>query len=442
MAKIQSAAKVMLWGHEVGYVAWDDKRGMGVFQYSDDFVKSDLDIAPIHMPLSRGSKTRYTFPGLNEKTFRRLPGLLSDSLPDKFGNRLINTWLAQQGKPASSFNPVNRLCYMGARAMGALEFEPPVRDHLEESVPVDVQKLLDIANQVTSERKNLSVNLGDNDALTDILRVGTSAGGARAKAVIAINKDTGHIVSGQCTVPDGYTHALLKFDGANDLELGKTQEFGRIEYAYYLMALDAGIKMMESDLLEEGGRAHFITERFDRSGNSKLHMQTLCGLAHYDFNAAGQYSYEQAFSTMRALRLPMIAQAQLFRRMVFNVLARNQDDHCKNISFLMDPRGEWRLSPAYDMTYAHNPAGEWTNQHQMSLNGKRDEFTLEDLVAVGENIGLRETYEHIEEVAMAVRQWQDFAVEAGVSQATADKIEGQFRTEAMPSKRTGATPGL
>lgn len=442
MANKPSAAKVMLWGQEVGYVAWDDKRRMGVFQYADDFVKSGLDIAPIHMPLSRGSKIRYTFPDLNEETYRRLPGLLSDALPDKFGNRLINTWLAQQGKPASSFNPVNRLCYMGSRAMGALEFEPPVRDHLEDTVPVDVQKLLLIANQVTSDRENLSVNIEDDDAITDILRVGTSAGGARAKAVIAINKDTGHIISGQSQVPDGYTHALLKFDGANDLELGKTEEYGRIEYAYYLMAGYAGIDMMPSSLLEEGGRAHFITERFDRDGSDKVHMQTLCGMAHFDYKAAGHYSYEQAFATMRALRLPMYQQAELYRRMVFNVLARNQDDHTKNISFLMDQSGEWQLSPAYDMTYAHNPAGEWTYMHQMSLNGKRDEFTLEDLVEVGNKMGVPYVIDHINGVRDALLKWGDFAHEAGVSQATADQIEKNFRTEAMPQKSAGAAPGL
>lgn len=436
-----SAAKVILWDQEVGYVAWDDKRNMGVFQYTDAFVKSGYDISPIHMPIERGSKVRYFFPGMNPETFRMLPGLLSDALPDKFGNRLINAWLAQQGRPASNFNPVNRLCYMGSRAMGALEFLPPVRDHLEDPVPVDVQHLLEIANQVTAERENLSVNLEDPEAITDILRVGTSAGGARAKAVIAINDETGHIVSGQCPVPEGYTHALLKFDGANDLELGKTQEFGRIEYAYHLMALQAGIEMMPSQLLEEGGRAHFMTERFDRIGNDKVHMQTLCGLAHYDFNAAGQYSYEQAFATMRALRLPMDQQAQLFKRMVFNVLTRNQDDHTKNITFLMDRDGNWSLSPAYDMTYAHNPAGQWTNQHQMSLNGKRDDFTLADLEAVGENIGLRHPYGHIEGVAQAVEDWQEFADAAGVSQETADRIESQFRLDAAPVNYNGPTLG-
>lgn len=442
MAKKQSAAMVKLWDREVGYVAWDDKREMGVFQYTDDFVKSGLDISPIHMPLSRGSKVRYTFPALNKATFLRLPGLLSDALPDKFGNRLINAWLAKQGKPEDSFNAVNRLCYMGARAMGALEFEPPVRDHLEELVSVDVQKLLEIANKVTSQRESLSVNLADDNALTDILRVGTSAGGARAKAVIAVNSDTGHIISGQCQIPEGYVHSLLKFDGANDLELGITQEFGRIEYAYHLMAHEAGIEMMPSRLLKEGGRAHFLTMRFDRSGNNKIHMQTLCGLAHYDYNAPGAYSYEQAFGTMRALRLPMIDQIQLYRRMVLNVIARNQDDHTKNITFLMDRSGEWRLSPAYDITYAHNPAGAWTNSHQMSLNGKRDEFTLDDLLEVGENMGLRDPMDNIAVVCAAVRQWQDFAALAGVSQATADQIEESFRTEAMPRKSTGATPGL
>lgn len=427
----QSAAQVLLWNQVIGYVAWDERRDMGVFQYEDTFVRSGLDISPITMPISRGSKVKYFFPQLNPKTYYKLPGLLSDALPDKFGHRLIDVWLAQTGRPASAFNPVDRLCYTGARAMGALEFLPPVRDSLEDAVPVDLEKLLNIANEITSERKDFSAKLEDPNAITDVLRVGTSAGGARAKAVIAINDETGHILSGQCGVPDGYTHTLLKFDGADDLELGKTKEFGRIEYAYYLMAQQAGIAMMSSRLLEEGGRAHFMTERFDRIGNDKVHMQTLCGLAHYDFNAAGYYSYEQAFAAMRTLRLPMDEQAQLFRRMVFNVLARNQDDHTKNISFLMDRDGNWTLSPAYDMTYAHNPAGQWTNMHQMSLNGKRDGFTLQDLVEVGDNIGLRDPRGHIEAVGSAIRQWSAFAGKAGLRQETVDEIRRNFRQELM-----------
>lgn len=427
----QSAAQVLLWNQVIGYVAWDEKRDMGVFQYEDEFVRSGLDISPITMPISRGSKVKYFFPQLNPKTYYKLPGLLSDALPDKFGHRLIDVWLAQTGRPASAFNPVDRLCYTGARAMGALEFLPPVRDSLEDAVPVDLEQLLNIANEITSERKDFSAKLEDPNAITDVLRVGTSAGGARAKAVIAINYETGHILSGQCGVPDGYTHTLLKFDGADDLELGKTKEFGRIEYAYYLMAQQAGIAMMPSRLLEEGGRAHFMTERFDRIGNEKVHMQTLCGLAHYDFNAAGYYSYEQAFATMRTLRLPMDEQAQLFRRMVFNVLARNQDDHTKNITFLMNADGQWSLSPAYDMTYAHNPAGQWTNMHQMSLNGKRDGFTLQDLVEVGDNIGLRDPRGHIEAVGSAIRQWLTFAGKAGLRQETVEEIRRNFRQELM-----------
>lgn len=427
----QSAAQVLLWNQVIGYVAWDEKRDMGVFQYEDGFVRSGLDISPITMPISRGSKVKYFFPQLNPKTYYKLPGLLSDALPDKFGHRLIDVWLAQSGRPASAFNPVDRLCYTGARAMGALEFLPPVRDSLEDAVPVDLEQLLNIANEITSERKDFSAKLEDPNAITDVLRVGTSAGGARAKAVIAINDETGHILSGQCGVPDGYTHTLLKFDGADDLELGKTKEFGRIEYAYYLMAQQAGIAMMPSRLLEEGGRAHFMTERFDRIGNDKVHMQTLCGLAHYDFNAAGYYSYEQAFATMRTLRLPMDEQAQLFRRMVFNVLARNQDDHTKNITFLMSAEGLWSLSPAYDMTYAHNPAGQWTNMHQMSLNGKRDGFILQDLVEVGDNIGLRDPRGHIEAVGSAIRQWPAFAGKAGLRQETVDEIRRNFRQELM-----------
>ena len=417
--KVETAI-VRLWGETAGAVAWLEDRGVGVFEYDPAFLKKGFDISPLHMGLAaaRQGNGIFSFPGLNRETFLGLPGLLADALPDKFGNRIIDAWLTRNGRDAAGFSPVERLCYTGRRAMGALEFVPPVHRDLERPVPVEVAELVDLARQVMSQRQALDVEIGMNekenaDAVMDILRVGTSAGGARPKAVIAIN-DRGSVVSGQADVPAGYDYWILKFDGVTDLELGEPKEFGRIEYAYYLMAQHAGIEMAACRLLEENGRAHFLTRRFDRCNGGKIHMQSLCGVAHYDFNAAGAYSYEQAFAVMRKLRLSRADAIEQYRRMVFNVIARNQDDHTKNIAFLMDRDGRWRLSPAFDVIYSHNPAGKWTNQHQMSINGKRDHFTAADLLAVGESISIPKPFEIIRQVGDSVRQWPEFARKAGV----------------------------
>ncbi|MDH5378223.1 MAG: type II toxin-antitoxin system HipA family toxin, partial [Gammaproteobacteria bacterium] len=375
-------AEVRLWGETVGALAWLDTRGYAVFEYTPEFLTKGWDISPLHMSVEdalRGDAT-FSFPALNREAFMGLPGLLADALPDKYGNNIIDAWLARQGRNAQDFSPVERLCYMGKRSMGALEFEPSAVKKFESPVAVEIAELVTLAQSIMRERAQLNVALGEDeqsnaDALQDILRVGTSAGGARPKAVIAMNA-TGDVRSGQCELPDDFDYWIIKFDGVSDLELGEPKGYGRIEYAYYLMAKAAGIKMAECRLLEENGRAHFLTRRFDRVAGKKLHMQSLCGLAHYDFNQAGAYSYEQAFTAMRILRLSKSEAAEQFRRMVFNILARNQDDHTKNISFLMDESGAWRLSPAYDVTYAHNPGGQWTLLHQMTVNGKRDEFTL------------------------------------------------------------------
>ena len=436
-------ALVELWGETVGAVSWLPDRALAIFEYDRDFLKRGLDLAPIHMPLAdaiRGDGL-YSFAGLNRETYRGLPGLLADSLPDKFGNSIIDAWLARNGRDGASFSPVERLCYTGSRGMGALEFSPAINNrHTEQSVPVEVSELVSLAQQVTAERSQLQVELNFDapseqqgaDAMLDILRVGTSAGGARPKAIIAMNNE-GQVRSGQVAAPDGYDYWLLKFDGVDDLELGKPKGYGRIEYAYYQMALAAGIQMVECRLLEEGGRAHFLTKRFDRQRNSngllqKVHMQSLCGVAHFDFNIPGAYGYEQAFAVMRQLRLSRAEAEQQFRRMVFNVLARNQDDHTKNIAFLMGSDGQWRLSPAYDVTYAHNPAGIWTSQHQMSVNGKRDHFSLADLMAVGESISLPRPKRVIDEVADAVARWQEFAKAAKVKPAVAKQIQDSHRT--------------
>lgn len=438
MIRRATLAWVRLWSHVVGAVAWDAERVVATFEFDRDFLGAELDVAPIHMPITDALNGDgiYSFPALNRETFMGLPGLLADALPDMFGNRIIDAWLARNGIAAADFNPVERLCYTGRRATGALEFAPTLATGIEESTPVEVAELVALAQAVTSDRAALNVELVRDDragreAMLDILRVGTSAGGNRPKAVIAMN-DEGHVRSGQLDAPAGYDYWILKFDGVDDLELGNPRGYGRIEYAYSLMARDAGIAMADCRLYEENGRAHFMTRRFDRVGDGKLHMQTLCGIAHYDFNMAGEYSYEQAFTVMRRLRLPKSAAVEQFRRMVFNVIARNQDDHTKNIAFLMGPDGQWSLSPAYDLTYAHNPAGRWTNRHQMSINGKRDEFRVEDLVEVGTSLGIGKPAETIEEIVDVVAAWPTFAARAGVPDDRTAEIGTSHRLDLRP----------
>ncbi len=434
MVKKVDTAVVRLWGDEVGAVSWLADQGYGVFEYDRSFLNKGLDIAPLHMGLedARSGDGIFSFPALNKETYLGLPGLLADALPDKFGNSIIDAWLARQGRDAVDFSPVERLCYTGKRGMGALEFSPAVIAGYDKSVPVEVAELVELAQEVMTERQGLNVELGSSarenaDAVMDILRVGTSAGGARPKAVIAMD-DKGNVMSGQATAPEGFDYWILKFDGVTDLELGEPKGYGRIEYAYYLMATAAGIDMTECRLLEENGRAHFMTKRFDRIDGKKIHMQSLCGIAHYDFNMAGVYSYEQAFAVMRKLRLSKAEALQQYRRMMFNVIARNQDDHTKNITFLMGPDGKWKLSPAFDVIYSHNPKGKWTNQHQMSLNGKRDHFILQDLIEVGESISISKPEAVINEVITAVEKWPEYAQTAGIKSDVMNEIAKYQRT--------------
>lgn len=434
MVKKVDTAIVNLWGNSVGAVSWLDDRGYGIYEYDPDFLKTGLEVSPVHMSLdaARNGDGKFTFPALNKDTFLGLPGMLADALPDKFGNAIIDTWLARQGRDSASFSPVERLCYIGKRGMGALEFSPATIDKYDASVAVEISELVTLAQHIIQERKTLDVRLGDSeqdntDAIMDILRVGTSAGGARPKAVIAINAQ-GKVISGQTAAPPGYDYWIVKFDGVTDLELGEPKGFGRLEYAYHLMAKAAGINMSECRLLEENGRAHFMTKRFDRVDGHKLHLQSLCGIAHFDFNLSGAYSYEQAFTIMRRLRLSKADAAEQFRRMAFNIMARDLDDHTKNISFLMQPDGKWTLSPAYDVTYSHNPKGKWTNQHQMSVNGKRDNFTRQDLIQVGESISLPRPDNIIDEVASAVEQWPAFAKTAGLRPEITREIKANHRS--------------
>lgn len=425
-------ASIVLWGRRIGAVSWDEARALGIFQYDPAFVGAGIEVAPLKMPVREAP---YEFPALPKETFKGLPGMLADALPDKFGNRLIDAWLAETGRSAGRFSPVDRLCYIGNRGIGALEFEPTVRKATR-SKKLEVAQLVDLANRVLSERENLAGRLGgedDAEALEDILSVGTSAGGARAKAVLAWNRDTGEFRSGQVKVDEGYEHWLLKFDGVSnnrDKELADPQGFGKIEYAYYLMATAAGIDMSECRLHHEGGRSHFMTRRFDRDERGrKVHMQSLGAMQHFDFNDPASYSYEQAIMTIRDLGLGMDVVEQQYKRAVFNVVARNQDDHVKNISFLMERSGAWRLSPAYDVAYSYNPSGSWTRDHQMSLAGKRNDFAHDDLMRFASNVGLKsnKANQAIENIVGAVVRWQEFAEQAGVEHSDVSRIEKTFR---------------
>ena len=428
-----TVAEVRLWDRTIAAVSWDDARGLAGFEYHPDFIGSGREVAPLTMPLS---DEIYSFPELDRDTFFGLPGLLADSLPDRFGNALIDAWLAGQGRSPSDFNPVERLCYIGARGMGALEFVPAKGPASGQAESIDVAALVELASEILTERRLLTASLARPErakALQDILRVGTSAGGARAKAIIAWNPATQDVRSGQIKAPEGYSYWLLKFDGVagnKDKELEDPEGYGLIEYAYSKMARNAGIEMTECRLLRENGRSHFMTKRFDRTAEGgKIHMQSLCALAHYDFNQAGAYSYEQALRMIERLGLSKDAVEQQFRRMAFNIVARNQDDHVKNIAFLMDRSGRWSLSPAFDVTYSYNPSGRWTASHQMSLNGKRDAFELEDFVACASNAAMKRgrAADILREVQQAVSRWEEFAENAGVPGDTARKIAAAHR---------------
>jgi serine/threonine-protein kinase HipA len=419
-------AEVNIWGMRAGAVAWNDATNQGFYEFEPDFLKQGLDIAPLKMPLSeaRSGKRIFSFPTLNTETFQGLPGLVADSLPDKFGNKLIEEWLARQGRSSSSMNPIEKLCYIGSRGMGALEFLPAISGYEKVSEPLQVNELVRLASDILHQRNSLETNLTEtNTGIEDIIRVGTSAGGARAKAIIAYNPETKDVRSGQAIHSDGYDYWIIKFDGVSNDLLGDPLGYGRIEYAYYLMAKDCGINMMESRLLEEGGRAHFLTKRFDRVGTQKMHMQTLCGIAHFDYNMPNVYSYEQAFQVMRQLRLPYPDAEELFRRMVFNVLCFNCDDHTKNISFLMDKTGEWRLSPAYDMTYAYNPDNRWLKQHQMAVNGKRENVYRGDLLKVASDMNIKKPLEIISAVQNAASNWAEHAEKADMPINQIEKID-------------------
>ncbi len=421
-----TTAFIHIWGERIGAIAWNETTGLGSFEFDKNFLQAELNVSPLKMPISLASGRIFSFPeNRNNNTFKGLPGLLADVLPDKYGNSIINAWLQKNNRPANSLNPVEMLCFIGNRGMGALEFEPNNPKTENKNTDIEIGSLVSIAEQILKNRIQFNANLSKEDekGLHDMLKIGSSAGGARAKAVIAYNPKNGKVKSGQANVPKGFEHWLIKFDGISDQQFGASIGYGRVEMAYYLMAKNAGVEMSESKLYEENGRAHFMTKRFDRVGNEKIHLQSFCALQHFDFNEVNLFSYEQLFETMRLLGLPYIAASQIFRRMVFNVMARNCDDHTKNFAFLMDKNGNWNLSPAFDICHAYRPNSAWVSQHALSIGGKRKDFVMQDFISLANAMNIKKPLEIIEQVKQAVSRWGHFAKLVEVDKVLTKAIE-------------------
>ena len=414
-------AKVGMFGLPVGTFRWDGQYDLVRFEYDSRFIGRGLEPSPLMMPVREGRV--YSFAGLDRETFKGLPGMLADSLPDTYGRALFDRWLALIGRTTS--NPVETLCFLGKRCMGALEFEPAMDIPYDPHAQFEIDSLVSVARDALADKSSFGVNLNNDRkaAIAEILRLGTSAGGQRAKAIIAYNKKTGEVQSGQVEALAGFDYYLIKLDGVTATAgFRETGNYGRLEYSFYKLAKACGIDMSECSLIEENGRAHLLTKRFDRESGKKVHMQTLCGIAHYDYRIHRAYSYEQAFGVMRALRLPYSSATEMFRRMVFNVMVRNQDDHTKNISFLMGEDGRWRLSPAYDMGYAYNPNGGWTATHQMSINGKFDGIGRADLLTFARQNNIRDAAVIIDEICGAASCWPQMAKECDVPQTMVESI--------------------
>lgn len=425
-----NVAEVKIWGKLAGAVAWDENPGYATFEYDPEFRQLGWDLAPLKMPVA-GARSQFAFPELKKDknseldTFRGLPGLLADALPDKYGNQLINLWLAQQGRPQESMNPIEMLCFIGTRGMGAMEFEPAVLKEYKRPFSIEIDSLVDTASKLLKRREAFATNLNKDEeqAVLEILKIGTSAGGARPKAVIAWDEKTGEVRSGQTKALKGFEQWLIKLDGVSDVQLGASRGYGRVEMAYYNMAKACGIEMMPSRLLEENGRAHFMTRRFDREeGDVKHHVQTFCALKHFDYNLVNSFSYEQLFQCMRELKLTYADAEQMFRRMVFNVVARNCDDHTKNFSFLLRQGGKWELAPAYDVCHAYRPGSEWVSQQSLSINGKRKDITRADLLILGDSIRLKKASDIIDEINETVHQWKKYADEIRVAPKLRNEI--------------------
>ncbi len=429
------AAEVKIWGELAGAVRWDESQQLGYFQYHPNFLKKGWDLSPLKMPIEAGSRI-YSFPELRkgrdeiEDTFKGLPGLLSDILPDKYGNKLINVWLVQQGRPENSMNPVEKLCFIGSRGMGALEFEPSQMKSGKNSFSIELDSLVDFSKRIINDREAFLTNFKSEDekVVMEILKIGTSAGGARPKAVIAFNPKTKEVRSGQANAPKGFEHWLIKLDGVSGEQFGESSGWGRVEFAYYLMALDCGIEISESQLFEENGRAHFMTKRFDREGNIKHHIQSLCGLQHYDFNDMFGYSYEQVFQTMRMLKLSYPQAEQMFRRMVFNVLATNFDDHTKNFAFILEKESYWKLAPAYDLCFSYDPNNFWVNKQTLSVNGKRQEISRDDLMTIAKDNSIKRAEQIITNINNVIKAWKKYASHANVRIDLKDRIYENLQT--------------
>lgn len=424
------AAEIKIWGEIVGAVVWSENTGVSSFEFDSKFVQLGWDLAPIKMPITNRNKI-FSFPELRASrtsaydTFKGLPGLLADTLPDNYSNQLINVWLAQNGRPSNSMNPVEQLCFIGSRGIGALEFEPAQLKASKRAFKIEIDSLVDVAQKMLTKRENFEANLkaAEEKEMIEILKIGTSAGGARPKAIITYNKKTGEVKSGQAKSPQGFEHWLIKLDGVSDVQFGESKGYGRVEMAYYLMAKDCGIEMMECKLFEENKRAHFMTKRFDREGNeTKHHIQSLCAIQHYDYNDVNSYSYEQLFQTMRVLRLPYPQAEQLFRRMVFNVLAKNCDDHTKNFSFRLIKGKQWELSPAYDICYAYRADSKWVSQHALSINGKRKDITSKDLLSIAKSMNIKKAEKIITEIKNKTANWNAYAEQTNVNSSLRNSI--------------------
>jgi serine/threonine-protein kinase HipA len=418
-------AKVSMFGIPVGTFNWDSRYEVARFEYDHSFIGLGIEPSPLMMPVQEGRV--YSFANLGRDTYQGLPGMLADSLPDTYGRALFDRWLALMGR--TSGNPIESLCFLGKRCMGALEFEPATDLSYNPHMKIEIDRLVEVAREALTEKSAFGTNLNDDRkaAVAEILRLGTSAGGQRAKAIIAYNKETGEVRSGQVEAPEGFDYYIIKLDGVSaKAGFRETENYGRLEYSFYKLAKECGIEMTECFIIEENGRAHFLTKRFDRKDGKKVHMQTLCGIAHFDYRLHRAYSYEQAFNVMRALRLSYAEARQMFRRMVFNVMIRNQEDHTKNISFLMEEDGKWHLSPAYDMGYAYNPNGGWTATHQMSINGKYDDITRNDLLTFASQNNIKDATSIIDEVCEATSHWGAIAKDCGVPDSVIDKIKRNF----------------
>ena len=408
-----SEMRVNIWGETVGVASWDQRRQCATFRYGPSYLDKGTEVSPLMMRLFPRT---YAFDSLNRDTFHGLPGLLSDSIPDAFGNALIDVWLGQKGIPASKFTPLDRLCYIGKRGMGALEYEPS--EDCAKDDDIDVNLLASLAQDVLQRRETFGTEL-NKEGMEKLITVGTSAGGARAKAIVAVNESTMEVRSGQLTLPKEFSHWLIKFDTE---PADKKKGCCKIEYAYHKMAADCGVDMSECRLLEIDGKAHFMTRRFDRIGMEKVHMQTLCAFGHMDFKVPGKHSYEEVFGIMRRLRLPYKDQEQLFRRMVFNVIMKNCDDHTKNTSFTLRKGGNWRLAPAYDVTYAYDPSNFWIRRHQMSINGKLEDITRKDLRDAAYAAGIKNADDVIDETLSVASRWKEYAKDSDIDENVIETI--------------------